>query len=163
MLALRDLGPAISPINAFLMLTGIETLPLRMARHCENALAVASWLEARPEVAWVNYAGPARQPLSRAGASRSAQGRGRGVHLRPEGRLRGGHQAGVEACKLFSHLANIGDTRSLIIHPASTTHRQLTAEQRTAAGAGDDVVRLSVGLEDKADIIADLEQALAAL
>jgi len=160
-LALRDLGPAIAPMNAFLVLTGIETLPLRMARHSENALAVAQWLQERPEVAWVKYAG---LPDSRYNAlARKICPKGAGAVFTFG--LTGGYNAGIKLVsnvKLFSHLANIGDTRSLIIHPASTTHRQLTAEQRGAAGAGDDVVRLSIGLEDKADIIADLEQALSA-
>ena len=159
-MGLRDLGPAIAPLNAFLILTGSETLPLRMARHCENALAVATWLEKHPKVAWVGYAG---LPSSK---YHDIQKR-----LYPKGAgavftfgLKGGYEAGVQfvsALKLFSHLANIGDTRSLVIHPASTTHRQLTDAQRTAAGAGPDVVRLSIGIEDKDDIIADLEQALA--
>ena len=159
-LSLRDLGPAIAPMNAFLIINGLETLPLRMARHCENALAAASWLERHPKVGWVNYAGlPGNRNHALAG------------RLLPKGAgavftfgLKGGYDAGlklVAGVKLFSHLANIGDTRSLIIHPASTTHAQLTPEQRAAAGAGDDVVRLSVGLEDAADIIGDLEQALA--
>jgi O-acetylhomoserine (thiol)-lyase len=159
-LSLRDLGPAIAPLNAFLFINGLETLPLRMARHCENALAVASYLERHPKVEWVNYAGlPGNR--YRALAER----------LVPKGAgavftfgLKGGYSAGVKlvaGVQLFSHLANIGDTRSLIIHPASTTHSQLTPEQRRLAGAGDDVVRLSVGLEDAADIIADLDQALA--
>jgi O-acetylhomoserine (thiol)-lyase len=161
-MSLRDLGPAIAPFNAFLIINGLETLPLRIARHCENAAAVASWLEKHPKVGWVNYAG---LPGNRYHAL--AQ------RLLPKGAgavftfgLKGGYEAGlklVAGVKLFSHLANIGDTRSLIIHPASTTHAQLTPEQRAAAGAGDDVVRLSVGLEDAADIIADLEQALAAV
>ncbi len=129
-LGLRDLGPAISPFNAFLILTGIETLPLRMQRHCDNALAVAKWLKSHPKVAWVNYAGLPGRSQPCAAAAIFAQGRRRGLHLRPEGRLRGRHQRCVEGLKLFSHLANIGDTRSLVIHPASTTHRQLTPEQQ---------------------------------
>ena len=155
-MGLRDLGPAIAPLNAFLLLTGSETLPLRMARHCENALAVATWLEKHPKVAWVSYAG---LPSSKYHEMQK--------RLYPKGAgavftfgLKGGYEAGVQfvsGLKLFSHLANIGDTRSLVIHPASTTHRQLTDEQRKAAGAGPDVVRLSIGIEDKADIIADLE------
>ncbi len=159
-MGLRDLGPSISPMNAFFILTGIETLPLRMARHCENAQAVAEHLENHSKVAWVNYAGLPSNPSY-------------AIHKRicPKGAgsvftfgLKGGYEAGtklVANLKLFSHLANIGDTRSLVIHPASTTHRQLTDEQRKAAGAGPDVVRLSIGLEDKADIINDLDQALA--
>ncbi len=161
-LALRDLGPAIAPMNAFLILTGIETLPLRMQRHCENAKAVAEWLEAHDKIAWVNYAG---LPSSRSHPmAQKYCPKGAGAVFTFG--LKGGFDAGVklvESVELFSHLANIGDTRSLIIHPASTTHRQLKDEQRAAAGAGDDVVRLSVGLEDKADIIADLDQALASL
>ena len=159
-LGLRDLGPAIAPLNAFLILTGIETLPLRMEAHCKNALAVAGFLEKHEAVAWVNYAG---LPSN---ASHELQ-----LKLCPKGAgavftfgLKGGFEAGKRLCSeltLFSLLANIGDTRSLVIHPASTTHRQLTDDQRTAAGAGNDVVRLSVGIEDVADIIADLEQALA--
>jgi O-acetylhomoserine (thiol)-lyase len=159
-LGLRDLGPAISPFNAFLILTGIETLPLRMARHCENALAVATYLSEHTEVAWVNYAGLPSNPYHALARKICPKGAGSVFTFG----LKGGYQAGVRLVsnvRLLSHLANIGDVRSLIIHPASTTHRQLTDEQRTAAGAGDDVVRLSVGLEDAADIIADLEQALA--
>jgi len=161
-LALRDLGPAIAPMNAFLILTGIETLPLRMQRHCENALAVAEWLERHDKVNWVNYAGLPSSASYELAKKYSPKGAGAVFTFG----LKGGYEAGVklvESVELFSHLANIGDTRSLIIHPASTTHRQLKDEQRAAAGAGDDVVRLSVGLEDKADIIADLDQALARL
>jgi O-acetylhomoserine (thiol)-lyase len=159
-LGLRDLGPAISPFNAFLILTGIETLPLRMARHCENALAVAGYLAAHRQVAWVNYAGLPSNPYHALAQKICPRGAGSVFTFG----LKGGYSAGVKLVsnvRLFSHLANIGDVRSLIIHPASTTHRQLTDEQRKAAGAGDDVVRLSIGLEDAADIIADLEQALS--
>ncbi|MDX2265685.1 MAG: O-acetylhomoserine aminocarboxypropyltransferase [Hyphomicrobiales bacterium] len=159
-LSLRDLGPAIAPMNAFLILTGIETLPLRMARHCENALAVASWLERRPEVAWVNYSGLESHSNHALQTRLSPKGAGAVFTFG----LKGGYEAGVRfvsKLELFSHLANIGDVRSLVIHPASTTHRQLTPEQRTSAGAGDDVVRLSIGLEDADDLIADLAQALA--
>ncbi len=159
-MGLRDLGPAISPMNAFLILIGTETLPLRMARHCENALAVASWLEKHPKVAWVSYAGLPSSPYHALQKKIAPKGAGAVFTFG----LKGGYEAGVKlvsSLKLFSHLANIGDTRSLVIHPASTTHRQLTDEQRKAAGAGPDVVRLSVGIEDKDDIIADLEQGLA--
>ncbi|MEE9590672.1 MAG: O-acetylhomoserine aminocarboxypropyltransferase [Hyphomicrobiaceae bacterium] len=159
-MGLRDIGPAISPFNAFLILTGSETLPLRMARHCENALAVATWLEKHPKVAWVSYAGLPSSPYH--GLQQKICPKGAGAVLTFG--LKGGYDAGVKlvsSMMLFSHLANIGDVRSLIIHPASTTHRQLTDEQRAAAGAGPDVVRLSVGIEHKDDIIADLEQALA--
>jgi O-acetylhomoserine (thiol)-lyase len=157
---LRDIGPAISPMNAFLILTGIETLPLRMARHCENALAVAQFLAMHPKVAWVNYAGLPDTEYHALYKKICPAGAGAVFTFG----LKGGYEAGVQLVanlRLFSHLANIGDTRSLVIHPASTTHRQLTDEQRKAAGAGPDVVRLSIGLEDKADIIADLDQALA--
>jgi O-acetylhomoserine (thiol)-lyase len=159
--SLRDLGPAISPFNAFLILTGIETLPLRMRRHCDNALAVAEWLAAHPKVAWVNYAGLAGNKFHAMAKRYCPLGAGAVFTFG----LKGGYDAGVKLVsnvKLFSHLANVGDTRSLIIHPASTTHRQLSDEQRLRAGAGPDVVRLSVGLEDVGDIIADLDQALAA-
>lgn len=161
-MGLRDIGPAISPMNAFFLLTGIETLPLRMQRHCENALAVASWLQAQPKVAWVNYAGLPGNAYNEIAKKICPKGAGAVFTFG----LKGGYDAGVQlvsGLRLFSHLANIGDTKSLVIHPASTTHRQLTDEQRKAAGAGPDVVRLSVGIEDKDDIIADLEQALAAV
>ena len=159
--SLRDLGPAISPFNAFRILTGIETLPLRMQRHCDNALEVAEWLSRHPKVAWVNYAGLPGNAYHALAQRYAPKGAGAVFTFG----LKGGYEAGialVSTVKLFSHLANIGDTRSLIIHPASTTHRQLTDEQRERAGAGPEVVRLSIGLEDAADIIADLDQALAA-
>ena len=158
-LGLRDIGPAISPFNAFQILTGIETLPLRMERHCANALAVAKWLKARPEVSWVSYAGLEEDPYHALAQKYVPKGAGAVFTFG----LKGGYAAGVKlvsGVKLFSHLANIGDTRSLIIHPASTTHRQLSDEQKIAAGAGPDVVRLSIGIEDVADIVADLEQAM---
>jgi len=160
-LALRDFGPAISPFNAFLILTGIETLPLRMQRHCDNALRVATWLSQHKKVAWVNYAGLPDNDFHALAKRYCPKGAGAVFTFG----LKGGYDAGialVSNVKLFSHLANIGDTRSLIIHPASTTHRQLTEEQRVRAGAGPEVVRLSVGLEDAEDLIADLDQALAA-
>ncbi len=158
--ALRDLGPALSPMNAFLVLTGTETLPLRMQRHCDNALTVAKWLKANPKVEWVNYAGLPDNPSYKLHQKYCPKGAGSVFTFG----LKGGYEAGirlVNSVKLFSHVANIGDTRSLIIHPASTTHRQLADEDRAKAGAGNDVVRLSIGIEDSADIIADLEQALA--
>ncbi|MQY48464.1 O-acetylhomoserine aminocarboxypropyltransferase [Rhizobiales bacterium RZME27] len=159
-LGLRDLGPAISPFNAFMIITGIETLPLRMQKHCDNAAAVAEWLKGEEKVGWVSYAGLADDPNNALQKRYSPKGAGSVFTFG----LKGGYEAGktlVENLKLFSHLANIGDTRSLVIHPASTTHRQLSEEQQTAAGAGPDVVRLSIGIEDAADIIADLRQALA--
>ncbi|MBJ7535051.1 O-acetylhomoserine aminocarboxypropyltransferase [Rhodomicrobium vannielii ATCC 17100] len=159
-LSLRDLGPAISPFNAFLILNGLETLPLRMERHVQNAVKVAEWLEKHPKVAWVNYAGLPGNRYHELAQRLTPKGAGAVFTFG----LKGGYEAGVNLIsnvKLFSLLANIGDVRSLIIHPASTTHAQLTPEQRESAGAGDDTVRLSVGIEDAADIIADLEQALA--
>ncbi len=160
-LGLRDLGPAISPINAFMIITGIETLPLRMARHTESALTVAKLLKTHAAVSWVSYAGLPDDPSH--GLMKKYAPNGAGAVFTFG--VKGGYEAGVKlvnSVNLLSHLANVGDTRSLIIHPASTTHRQLTEEQQKAAGAGPDVVRLSVGLEDTADIIADLEQALSA-
>jgi O-acetylhomoserine (thiol)-lyase len=160
-LGLRDLGPAISPFNAFLFITGIETLPLRMQRHSDNALAVAKWLSNHEEVTWVSYAGLPGDRYHNLAKRYVPKGAGAVLTFG----VRGGYDAGVavvQSVKLFSHLANIGDTKSLIIHPSSTTHSQLPDEQRTAAGAGPDVVRLSVGLEDVEDIIADLDQALKA-
>lgn len=159
-LSLRDIGPALSPFNAFLVLTGVETLPLRMQRHCENARAVAEWLAAHNKVAWVSYAGLAGDRYHNLAKKYCSKGAGAVLTFG----LKAGYDAGVKLVsnvKLFSHLANIGDTRSLIIHPASTTHRQLSDTQKVAAGAGPDVVRLSIGIEEKDDIIADLEQALA--
>jgi O-acetylhomoserine (thiol)-lyase len=159
-LGMRDLGPTISPFNASQLIAGIETLPLRMQRHCENALAVAKHLEAHDKVDWVSYAGLESNPSHEAHKKYTPNGAGA---LFTFG-VKGGYEAGVQLVSnvgLFSHLANFGDTRSLIIHPASTTHRQLTEEQQIAAGAGPDVIRISVGIEDVADIIADLDQALA--
>ncbi|KSV63632.1 L-methionine gamma-lyase [compost metagenome] len=161
-LGLRDFGPAISPFNAFMLVTGAETLPLRMQRHCDNALAVAKWLKTYDKISWVNYAGLEDDPNHALQQRYSPKGAGAVFTFG----LKGGYEAGkrfVEGLEMFSHLANIGDTRSLVIHPASTTHRQLTPEQQVAAGAGPDVVRLSVGIEDVSDIIADLEQSLAKL
>ncbi len=161
-LGLRDLGPSISPFNAFMILNGIETLPLRMQRHADNALAVAKWLEASDKVAWVSYAGLEGNPYNALAKRYTPLGAGSVFTFG----LKGGYKAGVKlvsGVKLLSHLANLGDTRSLIIHPASTTHRQLSPADQVNAGAGPDVIRLSIGIENVADIIADLEQAFAAL
>jgi O-acetylhomoserine (thiol)-lyase len=158
-LALRDLGPAMAPMNAFLTLTGMETLALRMERHCENGLALANWLDAHDKVEWVSYAGMPSSPYHEL-AKTYLGGKGGAVFTFG---LKGGYDAGVKlvsSVDLFSHLANIGDTRSLIIHPASTTHSQLDEEGLKAAGAGPDVVRVSVGIEHIDDIIADMAQAL---
>jgi len=132
-----------------------------MQRHCDNTLKVAQWLKKHPKVSWVNYAGLEDDPCYNLHRTYCPKGAGAVFTFG----IKGGFDAGVklvDSVKLFSHLANVGDTRSLIIHPASTTHRQLEAKERDAAGAGDDVVRLSVGLEDIEDIIADLDQAMAA-
>jgi O-acetylhomoserine (thiol)-lyase len=158
--ALRDFGPTLSPMNAFLTITGIETLHLRMERHVENARKVAEFLAEHPRVAWVSYAGLKTSPYYKLAQKYVPKGAGAVFTFG----VKGGYEAGirlVEAVRLFSHLANIGDTRSLILHPASTTHRQLSDEQRLAAGAGPDVVRLSVGLETAEDLIRDLDEALA--
>ena len=159
--ALRDYGPTMAPMNAFLTITGIETLHLRMERHVANAQKVAEFLEADPRVAWVSYAGLKSSPYRELARKYLPKGAGSVFTFG----VKGGYDAGtrlVESVGLFSHLANIGDTRSLVLHPASTTHRQLSDEQRVAAGAGPDVIRLSIGLETAEDLIRDLDQALAA-
>jgi O-acetylhomoserine (thiol)-lyase len=156
---LRDLGPSQAPFNAWITMLGIETLGLRMERHCRNAQEVAEFLERHPAVSWVNYAGLKSNKYNALAKKYLPKGAGSIFTFG----VKGGYEAGikiVDSVDLFSHVANIGDAKSLIIHPASTTHRQLTDEQRVAAGAGPDVVRLSIGLETAADIIADLEQAL---
>lgn len=161
-LSLRDLGPALAPFNAFQILTGMETLTLRMERHCDNALALAKWLQGHDKISWVSYAGLPDSEYH--GLAQKYLG-GKGGAVFTFG-LKDGYDAGtklVSAVKLFSHLANIGDTRSLIIHPASTTHSQLSGDELVAAGAGPDVVRVSVGIEHIDDIIADMSQALESL
>jgi O-acetylhomoserine (thiol)-lyase len=160
--ALRDFGPALSPMNAFLTITGIETLPVRMDRHVENAQKVAEFLAGHAAVSWVSYAGLTDSPFHALARKYLPKGAGAVFTFG----VKGGYEAGiklVETVRLFSHLANVGDTRSLILHPASTTHRQLSDEQRLAAGAGPDVVRLSIGLESAEDIVRDLDEALAAV
>jgi O-acetylhomoserine (thiol)-lyase len=159
--ALRDFGPTMAPMNAFLTITGAETLHVRMQRHCENAQRVAEFLAGDDRVAWVQYAGLKDNRFHALAQKYLPRGAGAVFTFG----VKGGYEAGtklVESVRLFSHLANIGDTRSLILHPASTTHRQLTDEQRAAAGAGPDVIRLSIGLESAEDLIADLEEALGA-
>jgi O-acetylhomoserine (thiol)-lyase len=156
---LRDFGGALSPFNAFLLLQGLETLHLRMERHCENALAVAKFLEEHPDVEWVNYPGLPSHPDFQ-----------RGRHYLPKGvgsilgfGVRGGKSTAmrfIESVRLASHLANIGDAKTLVIHPASTTHSQQTEEELRAAGIGDDYIRMSVGIEEVDDITDDLDQAL---
>ena len=158
-MGLRDFGPAIAPLNAFLILTGMETLSLRMQKHCDNARAVAEWLSKDERVSWVNYAGLPSDPHHKLAQKYCPNGAGAVFTFG----LKGGYDAGVRTvsnAKLLSHLANVGDTRSLIIHPASTTHSQLSPKQLEQAGATPDVVRLSIGIEDPADIIADLDQAM---
>ena len=157
---LRDLGVNQQPLNAFLSLLGIETLSLRMQKHCDNALAVAQFLEGHPKIGWVSYAGLPSSPYHALAGKYLPKGAGSVFTFG----VKGGYEAGVklvEGVELLSHLANVGDARSLIIHPASTTHRQLSVEAQEAAGAGPDVVRVSIGIEDPADIIADLDQALS--
>jgi O-acetylhomoserine (thiol)-lyase len=156
---LRDLGPALSPWNAFAFLQGLETLPLRIARHSENALRVARWLEADPRVEWVSYPGLPSHP-QHANARQYLEGGFGGVLTFG---VKGGHAAAravIDRVKLFSLLANVGDAKSLIIHPASTTHEQLTPEQQRATGTLPELIRLSLGLEDVRDLIEDLDQAL---
>ena len=158
---LRDLGPALSPFNAFQLLQGLETLPLRIERHSQNALRVAQWLQDRPEVEWVSYPGLPSHP-SHEVASRTLKGGFGGLVTFG---IKGGVDAGrrlIDSVKLFSLLANVGDAKSLIIHPASTTHQQLDPEEQASTGVTPDLIRLSVGVEHIDDILADLDQALAA-
>jgi O-acetylhomoserine (thiol)-lyase len=156
---LRDLGGAMSPFNAFLFLQGLETLPLRMARHSENAMAVAKFLAGHKSVKWVNYPGLDSHPGYKLAKKYLPSGCGAIMGFG----IKGGRDAGrkfIEACKLASHLANIGDAKTLVIHPASTTHSQQTEAELKASGVSDDYIRVSVGLEDVKDITADLDQAL---
>ena len=157
---LRDIGAAISPFNAFLLLQGLETLPLRMERHSQNALAVATYLQEHAKVAWVNYPGLPNHPTYALAKKYLPKGQSGILGFG----IKGGRTAGaqfINSLKLFSHLANIGDAKSLAIHPATTTHSQLSPEEQQLTGVTDDYVRLSVGIETISDIIADLEQALA--
>jgi O-acetylhomoserine (thiol)-lyase len=156
---MRDLGPSVSPFNSFLFLQGLETLPLRMERHCENSLQTAKWLESHPAVSWVNYPGLESHADYQNAKKYLPKGQGAIIGFG----IKGGKSAGVkfiESIELLSHLANIGDAKSLIIHPASTTHQQLTPEQQAESGITDDFIRFSVGLEDIDDILNDLDQAL---
>ena len=156
---LRDLGPALSPFNAFLILQGVETLSLRVQRHCDNALKVAQFLEVHPAVKWVNYPGLESHPTHALAKKYLENGFGAILGFG----IKGGLQAGIKfinALGLLSHLANIGDAKSLVIHPASTTHQQLSPQEQVATGVTEDFVRLSIGLETVADIIADIDQAL---
>lgn len=157
---LRDTGAALSPFSAFLLLQGIETLHLRLQRHSENALAVAKWLEAHEGVEWVNYPGLESSKYYSRAQKYLPNGQGAIVTFG----IKGGYEAGktlIDSLKLFSHVANIGDAKSLVIHPASTTHQQLTAAEQADTGVTPELVRLSVGIEDIKDILGDLDQALA--
>ncbi|MEY3448707.1 MAG: hypothetical protein RL749_323 [Verrucomicrobiota bacterium] len=157
---LRDVGSCLSPFNAFLLLQGLETLHLRMERHCANAMKVAQFLESHPKVKWTNYPGLKSSKYHDLAKKYLTNGYGALVGFGLKSGLDGGRKF-IDSLALHSHVANIGDARSLAIHPASTTHSQLTAEERNSAGVTDDYVRLSVGIEDIEDILADLEQALA--
>jgi O-acetylhomoserine (thiol)-lyase len=157
----RDIGPAVSPFNAFLFLQGLETLSLRMERHSQNAQAVAQWLEARDDVEWVKYPGLASSPWHERAQRYLPDGQGAIVSFG----IRGGLEAGqrfVDSLELLSHLANVGDVRSLAIHPATTTHQQLVADEQATTGVTPDLVRLSVGIESIDDILADLEAGFRA-
>ena len=157
---LRDLGPALSPFNSFLFLQGLETLHLRMPRHSENALAVAEYLEKHPKVSWVNYPGLKSSPERQRKEKFLSKGAGAILGFG----IKGGAEAGkkfIDSLELISHLANVGDAKTLAIHPATTTHQQLSAEEQIATGVTQDFVRLSVGLEHIDDIIADIDQSLA--
>jgi len=159
--ALRDYGPALSPFNSFLFLQGLETLKLRMECHSRNALEVANYLSKHPGVGWVNYPGLESSPYRALAKKYLPRGAGAIMSFG----IRGGLEAGkrfIESLKLFSHLANVGDAKSLVIHPASTTHQQLSDEEKKMCGISDDMIRLSVGLEEIEDILWDLDQALAA-
>jgi O-acetylhomoserine (thiol)-lyase len=158
---LRDFGAAMSPFNSFLFLQGVETLPLRMEAHSNNGMAVAKFLEGHKSVTWVNYPGLESSPYRALAKKYLPKGCGAILTFG----IKGGMEAGrrfIDALKMFSHLANVGDAKSLVIHPASTTHRQLSAEELKAAGVTPDMVRLSVGIEDIDDITWDLDQALVA-
>jgi len=157
---LRDLGAALSPFNSFLLLQGFETLPLRVKQHSENALAVAKHLKAHPKVAWVNYPGLSDNPTHAVASKYLTHGFGGLLGVGIKGGVEEGKKV-INALKLFSHVANIGDSKSLVIHPASTTHQQLTPEELTATGVTPDYIRLSIGIENIEDIIEDLDQALA--
>jgi len=157
---LRDMGPCISPFNSFLMIQGLETLPLRMERHVANAMAVAQYLEEHPAISWVNYPSLPSSKYYPLAQKYLPKGAGAIFTFGLKGGIKSGKKF-IDSLKLFSLLANVGDAKSLVIHPASTTHQQLSPEEQLAAGVTEDMVRVSIGIEDINDIIADLEQAIA--
>ncbi|MGA7835535.1 MAG: PLP-dependent transferase, partial [Acidimicrobiales bacterium] len=159
---LRDIGAAIAPFNSFLFLQGLETLSLRMERHVANATTVAKWLEARSDVKWVNYPGLASSPWHALQERYLPRGAGAVLAFGINGGIDAGRQF-IEGLELFSHLANVGDAKSLAIHPASTTHSQLTPEEQISTGVSADLVRLSIGIESIEDILADLEAGFRAI
>ncbi|HEV2112393.1 MAG TPA: PLP-dependent transferase, partial [Gammaproteobacteria bacterium] len=159
---LRDIGAALSPFNAFLLLQGLETLSLRVQRHVDNALTLARWLEKQPQVAWVTYPGLANHPQHALAGRYLKNGYGAVLSFG----IRGGEAAGrgfIDSVKLASHLANVGDAKTLVIHPHSTTHQQLTDQEQRAAGVTPDLIRVSVGIEHIEDIKADFAQAFEKL
>ena len=158
---LRDFGPCMSPFNSFLFIQGIETLPYRMEAHSRHALRVAEWLEKHPAITWVKYPGLKSSPYYKLSQKYLPNGPGSIVTFGIKGGMEAGRKL-IDSVQIFSHLANLGDAKSLIIHPASTTHQQLTDAQQSDAGVTKDLVRISVGIEDVDDIIWDLEQAIAA-
>jgi O-acetylhomoserine (thiol)-lyase len=156
---MRDMGPAISPFNSFMMLNGMETLHLRMKKHCDNALETAKFLQKHPKVSWVNYPGLDNSPEKESVKKYLPTGAGAMIGVG----VKGGKEAGrkfINSLELISHLTNIGDTRTLATHPATTTHQQLSEEAQIANGVTPDYIRLSVGIEDARDIIDDIDQAL---
>ena len=157
---MRDLGPAVSPFNSFLFIQGLETLTLRMPRHSENALAVAKYLKKHPKVSWVNYPGLEDSPEKDRAKKYLPKGAGAILGFGIKGGLEAGKKF-IDSLELISHLANVGDAKSLAIHPATTTHQQLSAKEQLATGVTPDFIRLSIGIEHVEDIIADIEQALA--
>jgi O-acetylhomoserine (thiol)-lyase len=158
---LRDFGPCMSPFNSFLFIQGIETLQFRMQQHSHNALAAAQWLERHPAVSWVKYPGLESSPYYKTSQKYLPNGQGSIVTFGIKGELDAGRKL-IDSVQIFSHLANLGDAKSLIIHPASTTHQQLSDAQQLEAGVTSDLVRLSVGIEDIDDLLWDLDQAIAA-
>jgi O-acetylhomoserine (thiol)-lyase len=159
---LRDMGACMSPFNAFLLLQGLETLHVRMQRHVENAQKAAEFLNNHPKVVWVNYPGLAESPYYPLAQKYLPEGPGAIFTFGIKGGLEAGKRF-IESVRLFSHLANVGDAKSLVIHPASTTHQQLSPEEQLAAGVTPDMIRISVGIEDIEDILEDLERGLAAV